>query len=121
LANSATADIYGAGDLPAPGHALGFVGAGFCAGSLSATLAQRLIVMELATPQQPPAFVERRQRSLGPACGPERRQFSDSRDNLAPEVAELSQAIDRYKLMHRRRFITVQELYQVVAGLGYHK
>jgi hypothetical protein len=81
--------------------------------------------MQLATPQQAPPqaipFVDRRQRSLGPACGTDRRQFADSRDTLAPEVAELSQAIDRYKLMHRRRFITVQELYQVVAGLGYHK
>ena len=48
-------------------------------------------------------------------------QYADSRDSLPAEVAELSQAIDRYKLMHRRRFITVQELYQVVAGLGYHK
>ncbi|MBA3316314.1 MAG: hypothetical protein M3552_21100 [Planctomycetota bacterium] len=77
--------------------------------------------MELATPQQTPSFVERRQRSLGPACGADRRQFADSRDNLPPAVAELSQAIDRYKLMHRRRFITVEELYQVVTGLGYHK
>ena len=78
--------------------------------------------MQLMTAQQQDApFVERRQRSLGPAAGSERRQFADSRDSLPPEVAELSQAIDRYKLMHRRRFITVEELYHVVTGLGYHK
>ena len=79
--------------------------------------------MELATasPTATASFVERRQRNLGPAGGSDRRQFADSRDNLPPEVAELSQAIDRYKLMHRRRFITVEELYSVVTGLGYRK
>lgn len=77
--------------------------------------------MEVATPQQAPTFVDRRQRSLGPATGADRRQFADSRDNLSPDVAELSQAIDRYKLMHRRRFITVEELFLVVTRLGYHK
>ncbi|HEX6985052.1 MAG TPA: hypothetical protein VF170_06725 [Planctomycetaceae bacterium] len=77
--------------------------------------------MELMTAQQTAPFVERRMRNLGPACGPERRQFADSRDSLPPDVAELSQAIDRYKLMHRRRFITVQELYNVISGLGYAK
>jgi hypothetical protein len=30
-------------------------------------------------------------------------------------------AIDQYKLRHRRRFITFEELYDVIAGLGYHK
>jgi hypothetical protein len=77
--------------------------------------------MELLTAQQPASFVDRRQRAVGPACGPERRQFADSRDALPPDVAELSQAIDRYKLMHRRRFITVQELYNVISSLGYRK
>ena len=77
--------------------------------------------MELMTAEQSAPFVDRRMRSLGPACGPERRQFADSRANLPPDVAELSQAIDRYKLMHRRRFITVQELYNVISSLGYKK
>lgn len=80
----------------------------------------KAMVMELMTAQQTPV-IERRQRNLGPACGPDRRQFADSRDCLTPEVAELSQAIDRYKLIHRRRFITVQELYNVMLDLGYHK
>ena len=77
--------------------------------------------MELMTAQQAAPFMERRQKSVGPASGLERRQFADSRDALPPDVAELSQAIDRYKLMHRRRFITVQELYNVISELGYHK
>jgi hypothetical protein len=33
----------------------------------------------------------------------------------------LAQAIDQYKLRHRRRFITFEELYDVMASLGYHK
>jgi hypothetical protein len=51
----------------------------------------------------------------------ERRQFSNSHDSMRPEVAELAEAIDQYKLRHRRRFITFEELYDVIATLGYHK
>ena len=40
---------------------------------------------------------------------------------MRPEVAELAEAIDQYKLRHRRRFITFEELYDVIATLGYHK
>jgi len=36
-------------------------------------------------------------------------------------VNELAQAIDQYKLSHRRRFVTFEELYDVMVGLGYHK
>ena len=77
--------------------------------------------MELLTAQQASPFIDRRSRTLGPACGPDRRQFADSRDDLPADIAELSQAIDRYKLMHRRRFITVAELHAVISGLGYSK
>ena len=42
---------------------------------------------------------------------------ADAPDNN--KMAE--QAIDQYKLRHRRRFITFEELYDVMAGLGYHK
>ncbi len=78
--------------------------------------------MELLATQQPSAsFIERRQRTLGPACGPDRRQFADSRQELPEHIAELGQAIDRYKLVHRRRFITVAELHSVITGLGYQK
>ena len=53
--------------------------------------------------------------------GPERRQFRDSHTSTNPEVSELAQAVDQYKLNHRRRFITYEELYSVIAGLGYKK
>lgn len=67
-------------------------------------------------------FVDRRQgASETRPNGPERRQFSNSYSALRPEVSELAQAIDQYKLRHRRRFITFEELYDVIAGLGYHK
>ena len=38
-----------------------------------------------------------------------------------PEVIELAEAVDQYKLRHRRRFITFEELYDVIAELGYQK
>lgn len=67
-------------------------------------------------------FVERRQPgSTRREGGAERRQFVDSRNALRPEVAELAEAVDRYKLRHRRRFITFEELFDVMAELGYHK
>lgn len=69
-----------------------------------------------------PGFVDRRQGSPAAAgASPERRQFSDSRDSARPEVDELARAVDQYKLRHRRRFITFEELYDVMASLGYHK
>lgn len=68
-------------------------------------------------------FVDRRASfpSSSAPGGVERRQFSDSRNCLRPEVAELAEAVDQYKLRHRRRFITFEELYDVIASLGYHK
>ena len=51
----------------------------------------------------------------------ERRQFGNSHDGLSPEAAELAQAIDQYKLLHRRRFITFEEMLAVVKSLGYHR
>ena len=72
--------------------------------------------------QKPIAFVDRRQVSAATrGSGPERRQFSNSHCSARPEVTELAEAIDQYKLRHRRRFITFEELYDVMAGLGYHK
>lgn len=66
-------------------------------------------------------FVERRQGNPGRRDGLERRQFVDSRSCTRPEVAELAEAVDRYKLRHRRRFITFEELFDVMVDLGYHK
>ena len=67
-------------------------------------------------------FVDR--RGTGgpkPPDVPERRQFIASRDEMPEDVRELAQAIDAYKVNSRRRFITLEEVLQVVKGLGYHK
>jgi hypothetical protein len=69
---------------------------------------------------QPPAFIDRRSSDAG-MLSHERRQFSNSHSELSPEANELAQAIDTYKLVHRRRFITFEEMLSVVKTLGYHK
>ena len=51
----------------------------------------------------------------------ERRQFGTSRTTGRPEVDELAEAVDRYKLENRRRFITYAELYDVMIDLGYDR
>lgn len=67
-------------------------------------------------------FVERRKNPEQTAPGGvERRQFSNSHDDLSPPARELANAIDEYKLRHRRRFISYEEMYQVIHQLGYHK
>jgi NTP pyrophosphatase (non-canonical NTP hydrolase) len=74
----------------------------------------------LETPVAP--FVDRRNSDVGgppPAC--ERRQFTNSHEGLSPEAGELAQAIDGYKLRHRRRFITYEEMLAVIKSLGYQK
>lgn len=71
---------------------------------------------------QTPVFVERRQRDSGVSpAGTERRQFRDGDRSSRPEVAELANAIDDYKIAHRRRFITFEELFDVMTSLGYHR
>ncbi|HEY4761067.1 MAG TPA: hypothetical protein VIH42_10850 [Thermoguttaceae bacterium] len=68
------------------------------------------------------SFVERRRSDapeLAPAC--ERRQFANSHEELSPEAAELAKAIDQYKLFHRRRFITYEEMLGVIKSLGYRR
>lgn len=66
-------------------------------------------------------FVDRRSQGTPREGGPERRQFSASVTASRPEVAELSEAVDQYKLRHHRRFITFEELLNVISELGYHK
>lgn len=67
-------------------------------------------------------FFDRRQRDAGASpAGTERRQFRDGDRSSRPEVAELANAIDDYKVAHRRRFITFEELFDVMASLGYHR
>lgn len=68
------------------------------------------------------AFVDR--RSYDPSTerpAQERRQFTNTHDELSPDARELALAIDEYKLVHRRRFITYEEMLAVVKSLGYHK
>jgi hypothetical protein len=74
----------------------------------------------LENPASP--FVDRRNYGAG-ADSPvgERRQFTNSHDGLSPEARELALAIDHYKLAHRRRFITYEEMLGVVKSLGYNK
>jgi len=69
-----------------------------------------------------PAFIDRRRHSGDPAIpARERRQFTNSHDELSPGARELAIAIDQYKLHHRRRFITYEEMLSVMKSLGYHK
>jgi hypothetical protein len=78
--------------------------------------------MNPALEQKPAPFVDRRMTpDADRPDGPERRQFQNSYSSERPEVEELAQAVDCYKLQHRRRFITYAELFQVMENLGYHK
>lgn len=69
-----------------------------------------------------PVFVERR-KTADPTVPPgrERRQFANSYDELSAEAAELADAIDHYKLHHRRRFINFEEMLAIIKSLGYSK
>ena len=70
---------------------------------------------------QPSPFVDRRTPEGMDSVPHERRQFANSHDDLSPDAAELARAIDGYKLRHRRRFVTYEEMLDVVVSLGYHK
>jgi len=79
--------------------------------------------MESPIVQTPSAtFMDRRNVTAiedMPIC--DRRQFANSHEELSPDAAELAQAIDQYKLFHRRRFITYEEMLGVIKSLGYHR
>ncbi len=67
-------------------------------------------------------FIDR--RNAEPAHGSpnrERRQFADAHTALSYEAKELATAIDQYKLVHRRRFITYEEMLGVIQSLGYSR
>jgi hypothetical protein len=69
-----------------------------------------------------PSFLDRRGNDpvvVNPTR--ERRQFTNSHDELSQPARELAQAIDSYKLRHRRRFITFEEMLAVIQSLGYRK
>lgn len=68
------------------------------------------------------AFIDRRGPS--PTNGEpvfERRQFANSYEELSPAAAELARAIDGYKVQHRRRFVTFEEMLSVIKSLGYSR
>jgi hypothetical protein len=68
------------------------------------------------------SFVDRRNYDvLGDSPTLERRQFTNSHEELSTDAQELALAIDGYKMRHRRRFINSEEMLAVVKSLGYHK
>ena len=74
---------------------------------------------QTATPDAP--FIDRRRSAGGESPVRERRQFTNSYEELSPGAKELALAIDEYKLRHRRRFITYEEMLTVMQSLGYRK
>jgi len=68
-----------------------------------------------------PTFQDRRQNHSASPNGLERRQFANSHHSLTPDARELAEAIDAYKLQNRRRFITFEEMLNVIQALGYSK
>jgi len=68
------------------------------------------------------SFIDRRgQAPMGNEPLFERRQFANSYEELSPHAAELARAIDGYKVQHRRRFVTFEEMLAVIKSLGYSK
>ena len=71
--------------------------------------------------ETPTSFVDRRDAVPAVPPGVERRQFTNSYDQLSEPAQELARAIDAYKVQHRRRFITYDEVLSVMQSLGYRK
>ncbi len=70
----------------------------------------------------PMTFIDRRSYDVaGRTPTFERRQFTNSHEELSPEAMDLARAIDGYKLQHRRRFITYEEMLTVIKSLGYQR
>jgi hypothetical protein len=69
----------------------------------------------------PTSFIDRRTGNSTSSHfdNSERRQFANAHDELSPEAAELARTIDEYKMLHRRRFITFEEMLSVIKSLGY--
>ena len=70
----------------------------------------------------PANFVDRRTSPVDSSTEwVERRQFVESRSSMDPDVRELAEAIDGYKLANRRRHVTLEEVLTVVKSLGYQR
>ncbi len=72
-----------------------------------------------AAAEQP--FNDRRGRSEDSPVGAERRQFAGNYNELSPEGKQLSDAIDQYKLCHRRRAVNPDELVAILQTAGYRQ
>jgi len=78
--------------------------------------------MMLATETFEESFIDRRAGDGTTREGQgERRQFASNYDDLSPHGRELGQAIDQYKMIHRRRFITFDEMLAIIKSLGYDR
>lgn len=78
-------------------------------------------VNEAAPTTTPEDFVDRRTGAGAAPGGRERRQFASSHRGLSADAYELATAIDSYKLQHRRRYLTFEEMLHVIHELGYSK
>ncbi len=64
-------------------------------------------VMESSVTAMAVPFVDRRKPAAFEGMSLcDARQFGDSYEALSPDAAELARAVDQYKVLHRRRFIT---------------
>ncbi|MFK7768881.1 MAG: hypothetical protein AB8B55_16795 [Mariniblastus sp.] len=72
-------------------------------------------------PDDQTSFVDRRTSAKSSVPGLERRQFSDGHNDLSDDASELGKAIDQYKLINRRRYITYEEMLSIIKSLGYSK
>lgn len=66
-------------------------------------------------------FADRRSESASVPAASERRQFGNSHHGLSDDGRDLALAIDRYKLENHRRYLTCDEMLQVLGDLGYSK
>lgn len=78
--------------------------------------------MSASATASPGTFIDRRGPvHVGEQLPFERRQFANTYEELSPDAAELARAIDSYKVQHRRRFITFEEMLSVMKSLGYSR
>ena len=78
--------------------------------------------MSASATASPGTFLDRRGPvHVGEQLPFERRQFANTYEELSPDAAELARAIDSYKVQHRRRFITFEEMLAVMKSLGYSR
>ena len=74
-----------------------------------------------STPNGPRGFVDRRRSQSPDPTRPERRPFGSSHAGLSDAGRELALAIDRYKIENHRRYLTCDEILQVLQKLGYSR